>query len=131
DRAAVLFLPQPGPAASRRDFTGKMKGKAGFRSKLRRLRSPSSSRHFWRLRYGNSSFLHDLADGWFRDRDSGHFRSVFGVLPGSYRIRRIVKRSRGYSENANPRFRVLVTVRSCDRERSDCPIWTKLAGRVS
>ncbi|KAI5327340.1 hypothetical protein L3X38_026736 [Prunus dulcis] len=31
---------------------------------LRRLRSPSSGRHFWRLRYGNSSLLHALADGW-------------------------------------------------------------------
>ncbi|CAL2274252.1 unnamed protein product [Prunus armeniaca] len=53
------------------------------------------------------------------------------VLPGSCRIRRIVKRSPGYSGNANPGVRVLVTVRSCDRERSDRPIWTKLAGRVS
>ncbi|CAL8084869.1 unnamed protein product [Prunus armeniaca] len=38
---------------------------------------------------------------------------------GSCRIRRIVKRSPGYSGNANPGVRVLVTVRSCDRERSD------------
>ncbi|CAL8125151.1 unnamed protein product [Prunus armeniaca] len=53
------------------------------------------------------------------------------VLPGSCRIRRIVKRSPGYSRNANPGVRVLVTVRSCDRERSDRPIWTKLAGRAS
>ncbi|CAB4287974.1 unnamed protein product [Prunus armeniaca] len=44
-------------------------------------------------------------------------------------IRRIVKRSPGYSGNANPGVRVLVTVRSCDREQSDRPIWTKLAGR--
>ncbi|KAI5343158.1 hypothetical protein L3X38_011034 [Prunus dulcis] len=35
-----------------------------FRPKLRRLRSPSSGRHFWRSRYGNSSPLHALADGW-------------------------------------------------------------------
>ncbi|CAL8156099.1 unnamed protein product [Prunus armeniaca] len=53
------------------------------------------------------------------------------VLPGSCRIRRIVKRSPGYSGNANHGVRVLVTVRSCDRERSDRPIWTKLAGRAS
>ncbi|CAL2268918.1 unnamed protein product [Prunus armeniaca] len=26
---------------------------------------------------------------------------------------------------------IILTVRSCDRERSDRPIWTKLAGRVS
>ncbi|CAL8146972.1 unnamed protein product [Prunus armeniaca] len=64
DRAAVLFLPQPGLAVSRRDFAGKSKRKARFRPKLRRLRSPSSGRHFWRSRYGNSSLLHDLADGW-------------------------------------------------------------------
>ncbi|CAL2231431.1 unnamed protein product [Prunus armeniaca] len=50
---------------------------------------------------------------------------------GSCGIRRIVKRSPGYSGNANPGVRVLVTVRSCDRERSDRPIWTKLAGRAS
>ncbi|CAL8102123.1 unnamed protein product [Prunus armeniaca] len=50
---------------------------------------------------------------------------------GSCRIRRIVKRSPGYSGNANPGVRVLVTVRSCDREQSDRPIWTKLAGRAS
>ncbi|CAL2255139.1 unnamed protein product [Prunus armeniaca] len=50
---------------------------------------------------------------------------------GSCRIRRIVKRSPGYSGNANPGVRVLVTVRSRDRERSDRPIWTKLAGHVS
>ncbi|CAL2258377.1 unnamed protein product [Prunus armeniaca] len=56
---------------------------------------------------------------------------AYRVLPGSYRIRRIVKRSPGYSGNANPGVRVLVTVRSCDRERSDRPIWTKLAGRAS
>ncbi|CAL2277761.1 unnamed protein product [Prunus armeniaca] len=53
------------------------------------------------------------------------------VLPGSCRIRRIVKRSPGYSGNANPGVRVLVTVRSRDRERSNRPIWTKLAGRAS
>ncbi|CAL8148475.1 unnamed protein product [Prunus armeniaca] len=52
-------------------------------------------------------------------------------LPGSCRIRRILKRSPGYSGNTNPEVRVLVTVRSCDRERSDRPIWTKLAGRAS
>ncbi|CAL9030301.1 unnamed protein product, partial [Prunus brigantina] len=50
DRAAVLFLPQPGPAASCRGFAGKSKRKASFRSNLRRLRSPSSGRHFWRSR---------------------------------------------------------------------------------
>ncbi|CAL8138695.1 unnamed protein product [Prunus armeniaca] len=50
DRAAVLFLPQPGLAVSRRDFAGKSKRKARFRPKLRRLRSPSSGRHFWRSR---------------------------------------------------------------------------------
>ncbi|CAL8082902.1 unnamed protein product [Prunus armeniaca] len=55
----------------------------------------------------------------------------FGPLDGSCRIRRIVKRSPGYSGNANPGVKVLVTVRSCDRERSDRPIWTKLAGRAS
>ncbi|CAL2281185.1 unnamed protein product [Prunus armeniaca] len=56
---------------------------------------------------------------------------AYRVLPRSCRIRRIVKRSPGYSGNANPGVRVLVTVRSCDRERSDRPIKTKLAGRAS
>ncbi|CAL2275869.1 unnamed protein product [Prunus armeniaca] len=51
----------------------------------------------------------------------------FGPLDGP----EIVKRSPGYSGNANPGVRVLVTVRSRDRERSDRPIWTKLAGHVS
>ncbi|CAL2237787.1 unnamed protein product [Prunus armeniaca] len=37
----------------------------------------------------------------------------------SCRIRRIVKRSPGYSGNANPRVRVSVTVQLCDREQSD------------
>ncbi|CAL8138721.1 unnamed protein product [Prunus armeniaca] len=55
----------------------------------------------------------------------------FGPLDGSCRIQRIVKWSPGYSGNVNPGVRVLVTVRSCDRERSDRPIWTKLAGHVS
>ncbi|CAL8151050.1 unnamed protein product [Prunus armeniaca] len=53
------------------------------------------------------------------------------VLPRSCRIRRIVKLSPGYSGNTNPGVKVLVTVRSRDRERSDRPIWTKLAGHVS
>ncbi|CAL8114187.1 unnamed protein product [Prunus armeniaca] len=56
---------------------------------------------------------------------------AYRVFPGLYRTRRIVKRSPGYSRNANPGVRVLVTVRSRDRERSDRPIWTKLAGHVS
>ncbi|CAL2270106.1 unnamed protein product [Prunus armeniaca] len=56
--------------------------------------------------------------------------AIFGDQ-GSCRIRRIVKRSPGYSGNANPGVRVLVTVRSCDREKSDRPIWTKLAGHMS
>ncbi|CAL2230587.1 unnamed protein product [Prunus armeniaca] len=59
----------------------------------------------------------------------GVLGSQFGYR--SCRIQRIVKRNPGYSGNANHRVKVLVTVRSCDRERSDRPIWTKLAGRVS
>ncbi|CAL2271261.1 unnamed protein product [Prunus armeniaca] len=35
---------------------------------------------------------------------------------GSYRIRQIVKRSPGYSGNANPRARSIVIVQSCDHE---------------
>ncbi|CAL8108636.1 unnamed protein product [Prunus armeniaca] len=49
---------------------------------------------------------------------------------GSCRIRRIVKRSPGYSGNANPRVRVSITVQSCNRERSNRPFRTKLTGRT-
>ncbi|CAL8992726.1 unnamed protein product [Prunus brigantina] len=52
------------------------------------------------------SSIYELNFGQFCNRDSGHFRSEFGVLLGSYRIRRIVKRSPGYSGKANPRARV-------------------------
>ncbi|CAL8132042.1 unnamed protein product [Prunus armeniaca] len=73
DRAAVLFLPQPGLAVSRRDFAGKSKRKARFRPKLRRLRSPSSGRHFWRSR---------LSD--FRVRVRPDFGMRFRPLPVSF-----------------------------------------------
>ncbi|CAL2248872.1 unnamed protein product [Prunus armeniaca] len=64
DRAAVLFLPQPGLTASRRDFAGKSKKTARFRLKLRRLRSPSSGHRFRQVRYGFSPIFRALADGW-------------------------------------------------------------------
>ncbi|CAL9014021.1 unnamed protein product [Prunus brigantina] len=51
-------------------------------------------------------FARNFAGFFFR-----HQAAIFGDQ-GSYRIRRIVKRSPGYSGNANPRVRVLVTVRS-------------------
>ncbi|CAL2249467.1 unnamed protein product [Prunus armeniaca] len=64
DRAAVLFLPQPGLTASRRDFAGKSKKTARFRLKLRRLHSPSSGHRFRQVRYGFSPIFRALADGW-------------------------------------------------------------------
>ncbi|CAL8133652.1 unnamed protein product [Prunus armeniaca] len=64
DRAAVLFLPQPGLAVSRRDFAGKSKRKARFRPKLRRLRSPSSGHRFRQVRYGFSPIFRALAACW-------------------------------------------------------------------
>ncbi|CAL8996259.1 unnamed protein product [Prunus brigantina] len=88
-------------------------------------------RHLAIIFGAQGSSIYELNFGRFCDRDSGHFRSVFGVFPGSCRIRRIVKRSPGYSGNANPSVRILVTIRSSDCERSDRPIRTKLAGRVS
>ncbi|CAL8169607.1 unnamed protein product [Prunus armeniaca] len=48
-----------------------------------------------------------------------------GITVRLCRIRRIVKRSPGYSGNANPRVRVSVTVQLCDRERSNRPFQTK------
>ncbi|CAL8176303.1 unnamed protein product [Prunus armeniaca] len=75
----------------------------------------------------------DQGFGRFWDRDSGHFRCArisisvplesrmdiaYRIFSGFARIRRIVKRSPGYSGNANPGVRVLVTVRSCDPKYS-------------
>ncbi|CAL8150750.1 unnamed protein product [Prunus armeniaca] len=79
DWAAVLFLPQPGLTASRRDFAEKSKKTARFRLKLRRLRSPSSGHRFRQVRLRSS--IDGLKFGRFCDRDSGHFRSDFGVRP--------------------------------------------------
>ncbi|CAL9001782.1 unnamed protein product, partial [Prunus brigantina] len=92
----------PPPAAgispeNRREKLGFARNLAGFV-----LRRPASI-------FGNQgSSIYELKFGRFCDRDSGHFRSVFGVLPGSCRIRRIVKWSPGYSENANPRSRLFI-----------------------
>ncbi|CAL2241681.1 unnamed protein product [Prunus armeniaca] len=94
------------------------------------LWTPTRCRRVWR-RVGTVAEGHYCPNVILRVPNGYRISRVFQVLPRSCRIRRIVKRSPGYSGNANPGVRVLVTVRSCDRERSDRPIKTKLAGRAS
>ncbi|CAL2229021.1 unnamed protein product [Prunus armeniaca] len=69
--SAPASRPGPSPTSAASPVAGKCRFLAGFHSKLRRLDLPPPA-----TVSGNS--IYELDFGRFCDRDSGHFRSVFG-----------------------------------------------------